>query len=102
MIKAVDDKIIVEVMKPSKTSGGLILPSTSNEPQSYGKVISVGETITTISMGQIVVFHPKAGMDLVMDSRLIKVLKYGEIYGILKDDKTEALLDIVTIGKSNE
>lgn len=101
MIKAVDDKIIVDVMKPSKTKGGLVLPVSSNQPQSYGKVNSVGETITTIKIGQILVFHPKAGLDMVISDRLLKVLKYGEVYGILQDPETEALLDIITIGQSN-
>jgi co-chaperonin GroES (HSP10) len=101
MIKAVDDKIIVDVMRPSKTKGGLLLPSTSSEPQSYGKVNSVGDAITTIKLGQILVFHPKAGMDMVIGERLLKVLKYGEIYGILQDKDTEDLLDIITIGSAN-
>jgi co-chaperonin GroES (HSP10) len=101
MIKAVDDKIIVNVMRPSKTKGGLLLPSTSSEPQSYGKVNSVGETISTIKIGEILVFHPKAGMDVVIGDKLQKVLKYNEVYGILHDDESESLLDVVTIGSAN-
>jgi co-chaperonin GroES (HSP10) len=101
MIQAVADKIIVEVMRASKTSGGLILPDNAKEPQGYGRVISAGEIVlkeTEVDKGAILVFHPMAGMDIVMDKRLLKVLKFEELYGILKNEEVAGTLDPVTVG----
>ena len=43
MIRAVEDKIVTLLMRRTKSTGGIILPDTTQEPQAYGKVISVGE-----------------------------------------------------------
>jgi co-chaperonin GroES (HSP10) len=99
MIKAVDDKIVVEVMKPGTTKGGLVIPTTTVEPQSYGKVMSVGENVGHgIKMGYILVFHAKAGMDMVMSNKIMKVLKYGEVWGVLQEEDLIGRLEGVTIG----
>ena len=87
-VVAVKDKIVVEVLKPKeKTEGGIIIPSTAErDPQEYGRVISVGEDITAIEKGQIILFAKFAGQDMLIDGRSLKVIMYGEIYGILKEE----------------
>ena len=89
-IQAVNDKVVVEVLKQkNSTKGGIIVPETViNEPQLYGKVMSVGEDISTIKPGDILLFHRNGGQDIVLDRRVIKVLTYPEIYGILEDYET--------------
>lgn len=86
MIKALSDKIIVEFLKREITKGGIIVPEQAIiDPQGYGKVLSVGEEVTTIKVGDFIVCHPMGGMDMVFDKKIFKVLKYEEIYGILED-----------------
>jgi|GEM_PF-1402651 len=89
-VKAVKDKIVVEkIMQDTVTEGGIIIPvSVDKDPQSFGKVISVGEEITTIQPGDIVVFHKNFGMDIMIDRRIMRVLVYNEIFGILEDVDT--------------
>jgi len=99
MIKAVDDKVVVELMKPGVTKGGLVIPTTNSEPQAYGKVISVGENVGQgIKLGSILIFHPKAGMDMVMSNKIMKVLKYGEVWGILQEEELIGRLEALTLG----
>lgn len=99
MIKAVDDKIIVEVMKTGMTQGGIVIPTTTVDPQSYGKVVSVGENVGhNVKINHILVFHPKAGMDMVITKKVMKVLKYGEVWGILQDEELVGRLEGITIG----
>lgn len=99
MIKAVDDKIIVEVMKTGMTQGGLVIPTTTVEAQSYGKVMSIGENVgQNIKINHILLFHSKAGMDMVIAKKVIKVLKYGEVWGILQDEELAGRLEVLTIG----
>ena len=66
MIKAVNDKVIVEEMKRTKSEGGIILPAGSGEPQAYGKVLSVGEDVKNIKEGQLIVFHVHGGQASLM------------------------------------
>ncbi len=79
------DKIVVEVLKPEgKTKGGIIVPETAErEPQGYGRVLSFGEDITSVKEGDIVLFAKFGGQDVLIDQRVLKVLIYGEIYGVL-------------------
>jgi len=101
MINAVKDKVVGIVMVREKTAGGLIIPSNTSEPQAFCKVTSVGENVTTIKVGDIVVCHLRAGMDVVIEREIIKVLKEDEIYGTLTDEATiSSLKEIKLIGKT--
>ena len=100
-VQAVSDKVIVRLLRPReiKTSGGIIVPETAKkmvEPQLYGEVLSVGEEVKNVSVGDIIMFHAQqGGQDIVLDEYVCRVLCYGEIYGIaLKNvDKQEEIPD---------
>jgi len=85
-VKAVKDKVVVEVLKSvDQTEGGIIIPETAEkDPQGYGRVISVGEEVTTIGEGDIVLFAKFGGQDILLDRQVMKVLMYNEVYGILE------------------
>lgn len=85
-LQGVKDKVVVEVLeKEEKTEGGLILPENAQvEPQFYGEVASVGKDADEISVGDIVAFNERAGMDISLDKKKMKCIKVDEIYGILK------------------
>ena len=86
-------------MKATVTKSGLLLPDNTAEPQSYGRILTLGEDVVdTISVGTCLVFHPHAGMDMLMDKRVLKVLKYDELYGILDDKEIEEGLEVIVIG----
>lgn len=102
MIEAIGDKVIVQVLKRSKSTGGLILPDTAQDPQAYGKVISVGPDVEGIKEGDILVMHLRGGMDVVMDKFLLKVLKADEIYGHLKNKDILDSLDNFTLEPPKE
>jgi chaperonin GroES len=86
-IKAINDMIIVkEVIKEEeKTEAGIFIPSTIKmEPQKYGKVLSVGDQVTKILVGDTIVFHPAGGQAVIMNGEIQRVLKENEVYGILE------------------
>lgn len=91
VIQAINDKVVVEVIMQEKvTSGGIILPvNVDKDPQSYGEVLSVGEEVENIKVGDIVIFHRNGGMAIMIDRKIMKVLVNKEIYGILKDVQEE-------------
>lgn len=90
-------------MKKDTTKGGIIIPEAAvAEPQGYGKVLSCGEDIKSIKEGQIIVFHPMAGMDTVFETKIFKVLKYEEIYGILNDKEAIEQLESLTLTQNQQ
>jgi len=97
-------------MRRNQTSGGIILPNNSADPQGYGKVLSIGPEVPTwpddskknLAIGDIIVFHIRAGMDLLMDKEILRTLKYDEIYGILRNEEFAANLEEFTIVGNTE
>ena len=82
-IQATGDMVIVEAMKEPKAETLIVLLEDVKQlPQNYGKVMSVGETVTTIKPGDIIVSHPNGGMAIILNTKIHRVLKYAEIYGV--------------------
>jgi co-chaperonin GroES (HSP10) len=102
MIKAVADKIVVEFLRTATTEAGLILPDMGQDPQGFGKVLSVGSEVENIKEGDILVFHMRAGMDLILNKRVQKCLKYEEVYGVLEDKELESRLESLEFAGKSE
>lgn len=87
-IRAIDDKVIVEelvIKDENKTESGIIIPQTVKvEPQKYGKVLSIGDKVEKVKVGDVVVFHQSGGQAIVINNVIQRVLKEGEIYGVVE------------------
>ena len=86
-IQAINDMIIVEelIKQEETTDSGIIMPSTVKmEPQKYGKVLSVGEEVKNVKVGDVIVFHQAGGQALYMEGVIQRVLKNNEVYGIIR------------------
>lgn len=91
-IKAVEDKIVVEEMEMEEqvTEAGVIVPSSKDnnqvnqEPQVYGKVISVGEKISTIKEGNIVAAARHGGQAFIWKGKVFKTYMLGEIFCVIE------------------
>lgn len=97
MIDAKRDNVVAEQLIRSKTSSGLIVPSTVNDPQAYGRVLSAGEEVNCYKKGDIVIFHSNGGQVIVLENKLLRVLKEQEIYGVLVDTKVLSTLKEATM-----
>ena len=88
MIKAIGDKIVVQEMKREKSKGGLIIPDAVQEPQSFGRVVSIGDAVEgPIELDQVLVFHNNGGMAMMIEGKFYRVLMEGEVYGIVESDE---------------
>lgn len=87
MLQGVNDKIVVEVLKDSEvTDGGIIIPDTVKKvPHATGKVLSIGNKVEEIQIDDIILFAQFGGQATFLGSKEIRVLCFGEIYGVLKD-----------------
>lgn len=54
----------------------------------------MGENVPkTIKVGDVLVFHTRAGMDLIQQKKVHKCVKYDEIYGVLNDEELISRLE---------
>jgi len=87
MIEAINDKVVGVMLKREQTISGIIIPEAHEEPQAYVKVTSVGNKVeANIKVGDVIVAHQRAGMIVVFDRKIVRVLQENEIYGLLKDE----------------
>ena len=86
IIQAIRDKIAVRVIEQKKTSVTESISKIGDRgPQSYGRVVSIGEEVKNVREGDIIIFHKNAGMILVIGKTVYKLMSLGDIYGILRD-----------------
>jgi len=94
-LQGVMDKIIVKVLvaKEKITEGGIVLTedaAKNQEPQVAGIVESFGKRVKfRLKVKDVILFHNRAGMDIILDGVIYKVLKDEEVYGVLTDDCVE-------------
>ena len=99
MINAIEDKILVEVLRREVSAGGIILPEGAQDPQTYGKVLSIGPGAQDkgFKKGDILVCHVRGGMDSIIGYKLLKILKLDEVYGVLTDKVTLNALEKIEL-----
>ena len=103
MITALNDKVIVQEMKMSnKTSGGLIIPDSVQSPQSYGVILSKGDKVTApVEEGQVLIFHNSGGMAMVVEGKVLRCLREGELYGIVTSDEILSQLTLCEVKQAD-
>jgi co-chaperonin GroES (HSP10) len=98
-ITAVDDKIVCKQLTKNVTKGGIIIPNeVKTEPQSYGKVMSFGENVKNIKEGDVIIYHQRGGMAVVLDNKLYAVVKYDEVYAVIEGKDILDQMTEVTLG----
>jgi len=89
-LQGVKDKIMVkEIQEDQVTEGGIIMPETATQrtPQLTCVVISVGKEVSDeIQKGMTILCHPNAGMAILVDKEIYKVLRAEEIYCTVSQD----------------
>ena len=92
-------------MVRAKTSGGIVIPDSAIiDPQSYGRVLSVGAEVQSLDIveGDVLTFHTRGGMAAVFKKQAFRIIKYDEVYGKVTDPEIIEELDIVKMGAVEE
>lgn len=98
MIQAIVDKVVVQLMRREVSKGGIIMPESVQEPQSFGRVISIGEKVEApIEEGHVVMFHTNGGMAMIVEGKVLKCLMENELYGIVKDTEILESLELCEV-----
>ena len=56
MVKAIMDRVFIKLDEPEKI-GGIILSEDVTNPRTIGRVVSVGERVKSVKVGDKVLFH---------------------------------------------
>lgn len=88
MVKMLHDNVLVlPIENEKKTSGGIYIPSTTNDMPTKGKVISVGKKDAPMEVkeGDIVVFGKYNGSEIKLDNINYLILKQEHIYCVIEE-----------------
>ena len=86
MVKAIMDRVFIRLKKKKeKTDGGLLLTDGADVSRTIGVVESVGEKVTSVQVGDKVLFHQFDELP-TYDADVVVVREYS-LLGILNDDK---------------
>lgn len=92
MLKAVEDKVIIETIKEELVSASGLVLGQSNEVPDTGIVVGVGPglllgngqmMIPEVEVGQKVLFSKYNGSDVEHEGKTYKILQYRDILAIL-------------------
>jgi len=88
-VTAVMDKVVGLIVEDDRMSdGGIVIPDVAvNLPQLTCKIMSIGDDVDCVNVGDIIYCHRNAGMDILIDTKPMKVLKDEEIYAIVSEEK---------------
>jgi chaperonin GroES len=85
-LKPIGDRVLVEIKaSEEKTSGGLVIPQTSQEKTQEGKVIAIGTSDKIgVKVGDKVVYDKYAGTQYKMGEKDLLVIKAEDILAIVE------------------
>lgn len=85
MIQAVADRVFIKLPpEKEKTDGGVIVPREGPNERTIGTVISVGEQVLSVKVGDKVLFH--IFDDLPTPDKDIIVVRENSILGVVEND----------------
>jgi chaperonin GroES len=83
MIKVIGNRVLIEeIVEDIKSSGGIILGDTKASSQRIGKVISVGDSVEEISLGDKVLFDGHRVAPLDFDGKTYLIMEENNVIGV--------------------
>jgi chaperonin GroES len=83
MIKVLGKRVLIEeVVEDIKSKGGIILGDTKTSAQRIGKVISKGDLVEEISLGDKVLFDGHRVAPLDFDGKTYLIMEENTVIGV--------------------
>ena len=83
MIKVLGKRVLIEeLVEDIKSSGGIILGDTKNSAQKMGKVISIGNLVQEVSLGDKVLFDGHRVAPLDFDGKTYLIMEENNLIGV--------------------
>jgi chaperonin GroES len=83
MIKVLGKRVLIEeIVEDIKSAGGIILGDTKTTAQKIGKVISVGNLVEEVSLGDKVMFDNHRVAPLDFDGKTYLIMEENNLIGV--------------------
>lgn len=98
MIKPIMEKILVRQIITNKTDSGLIIPDNVKQ-EKRGIIVAVGDgdvvngelVPIVVKVGDMVIWMPYAGQEIMVDGEELIVLRQSDIIGVVIEEKRMVL-----------
>lgn len=85
-LNPIGNRVIIRPMQESETtSSGIILPNASKERPSRGEVIAIGNTVTDIAVGNVVLFGKYAGSEVKFNEQEYLLLDAADVFCTIEE-----------------
>ena len=87
MIRAINNNVVVKLLdKDDEVSkSGIITPAATVEDKKYGEVVSIGELVEGINIGELAMFNPFAGTPIKDGKDKYMILSSDDILAIVEE-----------------
>lgn len=75
--------LVVPKREDEKTDGGVFIPEASRKVENYGTVAAVSGKVSEVSVGDIVLYLPYAGLEVVIGTRTYVSLSEEDIIAVI-------------------
>lgn len=83
MIKVIGNRVLIEeIVEDIKSSGGIILGDTKTSAQRMGKVISIGNLVQEVSLGDKVMFDGHRVAPLDFEGKIYLIMEENNVIGV--------------------
>ena len=83
MIKVIGNRVLIEeLVEDIKSSGGIILSDIKNSAQKMGKVISIGNLVQEVSLGDKVMFDGYKAFPIDLNGETYLILDIESVIGV--------------------
>lgn len=88
MVKAIMDRVFVKLDAP-ETKSGIILTDDLQKPRYVGRVVSVGDQVKSVKVGDHVVFHvfDDVPVNAPTEEKDVVAVREYSLLGVINDDE---------------
>ena len=78
-------RVLVQRLEEATTTApGIIIPDNAKEKPSSGNVVAVSDKVSSVAVGDKVVFGKYSGSELTLDGKTYLVIATSDLLGIIK------------------
>lgn len=87
MVKAIMDRVFIKLDEPEKING-IILTDDMQKPRYVGRVVSVGERVKSVKVGDHVVFHvfDDVPVEAPTEEKDVVAVREYSLLGVIEDE----------------
>lgn len=83
-VKPLGERVLIKVKaSETKTSGGIVIPQSSQEKTQEGVIVAVGDVDNKVKAGDLVMYDKYAGTQLKIDGDDHLIIKVEELLAVI-------------------